>query len=750
MRAVVRLALAAAAMLAVPAVAVAAAAAEWLPMPAASLEVVPGSPLDLSGLTRPGPAGAQGPVRVAAGGGFLEFAGEPGRPVRFNCSQATFVPPAGGLPDKPTLARLVRQLKLGGYDAVRIHFIDAVLMGGRRADFDYDPVLLDRYFYFLAEAKAAGLYWIVDLQSSWNGARGNIFPHRWVGAHSHAEAFVSAEARAHWRGLVETLHDRVNPYTGATTLADPALAGVNLANENGLDFQRLVMKPERFEATLGPAFARWLAGQYGSEAALRAAWGALPEGESLAAGRISLPGRRETSARSRDFHRFTAELELDLFREQEAHLRGLGYRGPVATYNTNTGLHSDLGRSRMASLDLHEYHTVHSSLEPGGRMEDTSSLDTAAGYIRRLAWGQHAGAPLIVSEIGHPYWNSHRHEFGAVAGAYAALHGWSALCRFSEPLAVGLETPGRSERTRQLMPGQVAIDPVLRASETVIAFLYRRGDVATDGGAPVTVGFRRETAFGAAAQRGVPEPLSLVALLGPVRIRLVEDGASASGDAPEANAAGEPDVILGEAEAGGRTLLEALQTRGALPADVPADLGSGRLVSRTREIRLDRRSRILTVVTPRSIGVAGRAGGRVEAGGAMLDLVEGDGSAFLIGLDGEDLASARRLLLIYATDAINTGARFAGPGRSELVAVGTAPILVRAGVVRVALAGRTGDGGCWRAFALGPDGRRTAPVALTDRQGRTEADIDTARLPTGPSTYFEITRVAGADCAATP
>lgn len=146
----------------------------WLPLPAASLEVVSGSALDLSELAGPRSAGSLGPIQASHGGAFLEFANLPGRPVHLNCSQASFYLASGGIPDKTEVMRLVRQLKFGGYDAVRVPFMDAILMGGRQGDYDYDPVLLDRFYFFLSEAKKAGIYWIIDMQSSPNGALGNV------------------------------------------------------------------------------------------------------------------------------------------------------------------------------------------------------------------------------------------------------------------------------------------------------------------------------------------------------------------------------------------------------------------------------------------------------------------------------------------------------------------------------------------------------------------------------------------------
>lgn len=280
------------------------ARAECVPVRDASLSIRPGSPLDFSDLFPGDPAGAFGRV-VARPDGHLAYARRPDRPVRFLCASLAWSPASGGYPDKPAADAYALQLRRHGYNAARFHFVDANLMTGRTADFDYDPVALDRFRYLLAALKRNGVYWIIDAMTSPNGGFGGVFPDRWTDRHDlKLDVHLDPAARDHWRRLVETILGTVDPYTGTAPLADPALALVLLVNENGAAFDSVIdgrRTGAAYPAKLRPAFDAWLAARYGSTAALRSAWSGLDPGEDLEGGTVDLPASvDEAGPRMRD------------------------------------------------------------------------------------------------------------------------------------------------------------------------------------------------------------------------------------------------------------------------------------------------------------------------------------------------------------------------------------------------------------------------------------------------------------------
>ncbi|CAA9346138.1 MAG: GH148, partial [uncultured Microvirga sp.] len=507
-------------------------AAEWLTVPDESLVVARGSALDFSGLSAPGPAGVAGRVIVGASGA-LSFAQAPDRRARLNCASIAWSPATGGFPDHRTADLYAEQLRIHGYNLVRFHYVEATLMTDRKGDFDFDPEALDRFRYFLAALKRQGIYWVFDVLTSPNGARGDVFPHRWVEKHDlKLEVYVDDGARRHWRRLAETLLGAVNPHTGIRPLDDPALALVVLANENGLEFLSLLQSRKTGQAypdKLRPAFNAWLRKTYPNEGALKAAWGGLETGESLGAGTVHFPRDRfDPGPRMRDKQRFFLDLEAETFGWMERELRSLGYRGLVTSYNNWGSTAADLTRGQLSVVARHGYFDEVLGYEPGESITQRSSLDDEAGYVRSLAAARWLGRPFVVTEYGHPFWNRFRREAGLVLPAYAALQGWDFVCRHAEG-AIDLSTRQSAPRKRQLTPYGIGLDPVARAGETLAALLFHRGDVAPARGvAAIPLGGERDLVD--QGQGDWPADLTTVGLM--TKLGLVAPPAEASTGSP--------------------------------------------------------------------------------------------------------------------------------------------------------------------------------------------------------------------------
>jgi hypothetical protein len=219
-------------------------AGPWVPLPPQSLEVKAGSALDFSRWASvdsqggPVPAGTFGRVRIGKQGKFV-FEKKPDAPVRFLAASFGVSPASGAIPDAAESKRLARQLRLTGYNLVRFHMVDAVLMNKTRANLAFDPVQLDRLYALLAVLKSEGIYWMFDgLSSSRGGFSNSIIDKnkdQWAPSPFNVKTglYVSDTYREHFKDLVKKLFLPVNPYTARPIIDDPALAGIILVNEGG-------------------------------------------------------------------------------------------------------------------------------------------------------------------------------------------------------------------------------------------------------------------------------------------------------------------------------------------------------------------------------------------------------------------------------------------------------------------------------------------------------------------------------------
>nr|WP_314544173.1 hypothetical protein [uncultured Massilia sp.] len=770
-------------------------AGPWVAIPPQSLQIVPGSALDLSALHLSAlagdadaarPAGADGPVRVGAQGKFV-FANKPDRPVRFLAASWGVSPASGSFPDAAAGKRVARQLRLAGYNLVRLHMVDAVLMTGGGAHMTFNPVQLDRMYAFLAALKKEGLYWMFDGLSNKNGGYSNAVAGKGKGQWApspydvKAGVYVSDAEREHFRQLTRKLFTPVNPYTGLSIAADPALAGIILVNEGGIDFSVLTFGSPTVRASLGAAFNGWLKTRYGASTALQKAWsegGADrfdPGAESLEQGTVRLPvDIHKASPRNIDAQKFILAREAETARWMTAHFRapasagGIGYGGPLTSLNNWLSLQANLSRAQFSWIDMHAYFDDPSKFaEPGSTIRQASSFhDTgltpdardagrrSLGYVQSLAANRHAGKPFTVSEYGHVFWSAWRREAVAVA-AYAGLQDWDMICQFNEPVILdGADDAAVPQRHRAIYPYHIGLDPVAKATETLAALLFLRGDVAPSPNAVVVrigtddFGGANNSMGSAGGLRYALAGLALQTRLGVA----VDDGA---GPAALPGAWKTPrKTIAPTGKENPAQVTSELSAAGVLPRTGLTDVANAVYASDTRELVLRGRERSLAIATPRTEAAVFDA--TVPPGLAHLHIERFDTPAMvaLSSLDGRPLADAGRMLLTVSTDAINSGMTFqvTNPDGSRSVKqgelasvderkvlqdIGHLPVLLQSTRMRLGIV--NANYRSLAVYALALNGERMGRLEQVDaKDGTLFVDIDTQRYPT---TYFEIVAV---------
>jgi hypothetical protein len=230
------------------------------------------------------PAGKNGQI-VARNSHFFEAAS--GKRIRF---LAVNMVAAAAFPSHADAEKTAAHLAKMGVNLVRFHHLQnswGVDTGGSiwkkgRLYLDLDPVQLDKLDYLFAALKKHGIYSNINLQTTRKYLPEMGFPNSVVDIPFELDKRIDKVDRRMIRlqkQYARDLLDRKNPYTGLPYRDDPALAFVEINNENSLvgwpgesladAFGSL---PDAFRDEIVLGWNQWLSKRYGSDAAVKAAW----------------------------------------------------------------------------------------------------------------------------------------------------------------------------------------------------------------------------------------------------------------------------------------------------------------------------------------------------------------------------------------------------------------------------------------------------------------------------------------------
>jgi hypothetical protein len=182
-------------------------------------------------------------------------------------------------PEHEEAERLAARLARFGINCVRMHHMDAgAIWGDSPNKLTIDPKKLERLDYLIWQLKLHGIYTNLNLHVS-----------RWLG---EAEGFPNPRLRPDYDKGVGNFEPRMialqkqyasdllthrNPYTKTAYCAEPAVAFVEISNEDSLlavwHWGQLETLPDPYAATLRKLWNAWLRKKHGDTTALRKAWG---------------------------------------------------------------------------------------------------------------------------------------------------------------------------------------------------------------------------------------------------------------------------------------------------------------------------------------------------------------------------------------------------------------------------------------------------------------------------------------------
>jgi len=587
------------------------------------------SPADVSFLLD-APAGKDGFIRIQSG----HLATGKGQRIRFwgvhftDWSRGSVeIPPKDDMPMwAGTLGRF-------GVNLVRLHFLDLDaprgLIDASRDDSNaFDPGQLDRLDYEVAQFKKRGIY--VDLNLN-------------VGRSYKAGDGVADYAKIRWgKGL--TLYDprlielekdyarrlltHVNPYTGTAYRDEPAVAIVEIVNENGL-YPGFRAPTPYYDDELTAQYNAWLAQHPERLAVVRSLGSPAPR---LRPAEIASASRERYDAEVT----FYMDTERRFYEDMSRFLRDdLGVKCPII--GTADHSHSSSSYPMLASLarlgivDGHVYWEHPEEPPP----TDTPMVnDPLHSTVVQLSRSAVAGMPYTVTETNHPFPNEYASEGIPIIAAYGAFQDWDAIVTYTfEPKRAADWKPYVGDAF------DISLDPVRMPEMAVGALMFLRGDVQT---AHETVA-RTYSNEQVLESRRLPRteqpyftpgfPLDLP-LEHEVRIR------SLNGPPTEKFTASDPDPIV-------------------------ADTGQLAWYKGEVVINTDRTQALVGFI---------KAGER-DAGNLRATVRNNFATVVLSSLDGQPIARSNRMLLTAGSRVANTGMKW-NETRTRLTEWGGAPTLI--------------------------------------------------------------------------
>lgn len=445
------------------------------------------------------PAGKNGFIRVM-NGHLTEPNGE-----RFRIWGVNFTG-ASCFPSKEDAPAVAEHLARFGVNCVRFHFLDANWSGnlfveGRDDTRVLDPKQLDRLDFFIAELKKQGIYTNINLNVGRNYRKGDgVRDHEYLGLAKVVNYFDERIQALHKEYARQLLTHR-NPYTKSEYRHEPAVAAVELVNENSIVeawfSDRLLGKNTKKHPGTWADITAWYANQltekYNAWLKERLSATELRALRKMAGVEQGGPVPRLTksqfaAAGAKRFHleaEFYMELERDYFQSMYGYLKEeLGVRPLiVGTSDHNhgkTGYPLLASTSRMDIVDGHVYwqHPRYFTDPKTNRrtfsIKNTPMVnDPLNSTVVQLSRSAVAGKPYTVSETNHPFPNEYACEGIPILAVYSAFHDWDGIFFYTFEHAA-------PEGWQAKMPGHFDIrcDPVKMTSLAACALMFLRGDVS--------------------------------------------------------------------------------------------------------------------------------------------------------------------------------------------------------------------------------------------------------------------------------
>jgi hypothetical protein len=535
--------------------------------------------------------------------------------------------------------------------------------------------------------------------------------------------YFNPEFQAVYRTWLDALLCLPNPETGIALKDEPALAMVEMVNEDSLFFWTFNPEagqngniPDAQRARIEQQFGDWLLRKYPGQtlAQIRSsAWGGLSTAQdAFVSGRVGFRPlwniANERTRRDRDTAQFLTELQTAFYRGTYAYLKQtLGYRGLVYASNWQTASAQYLGPLDKWSntcadfMDRHGYFGgYHSGTASGYAVQAGQQYDdrTALKFQKEQGAGEdfnnplfdiiYNGQPSTITEVNWTPPSRFRAEFPILAAAYGCLQGSDAIFHFAAGSPAWDGTPGKFSVQTPAGLGQFP----------AAALLYRQGLVQT---APRVVNVQLLLSdLYSLKGTPIPAPVNFDQLRGDQ----VPPGATLTN----------VSAIDSLAFTVGRVAVE-FRTNG-VPQSQIVDLSpfidrTNRLArSHTGELEWNWAHGLVRIAAPAAQGMTGFLGaaGTADFPDVRIQSDSEYGAILLVSLDERPLAQSSRMLMQVMTEEKPFGwATDASSGVRTIINAGQPPVMVRncSGLVQL----KRADAATLRVSTLDFNGYREGP-----------------------------------------
>jgi hypothetical protein len=606
-------------------------------------------------------AGQCGFVHLSPTGDFVR--GD-GTPIRFwGCGTAEYTLSADELADH---ARFLAKL---GVNMVRIHAqIGPDSEANSPALTDVNQKEIDAIWRAVAAFKKEGIYvtispyWAIDRPAEGWGIdgykqRGNLW----------GLLFFDPKLQEGYKAWVRKLYAEKNPYTGIPLARDPAVAIIQVQNEDGMFFWTMDgMKPEEKRA-LGRKFGAWLVQKYGSIEDTADAWkDKMFPGDDFKAGDVAIlsvglwarPQSAGLSRRLDDQLEFFAETQRAFYAGIVKFYRvelGCGQLINASNWITADPVHlNDVERYTDCAADVlavNKYFTgIHDGKNSGWRIDPGDHFTNQPAVLNPWDLPTNlklvVGHPMIVTETTWVSPMDFQNEGPFLAAAYESLTGVAACDWFTATASEYEDDPRLTFldlNAQHALRKWTCSTPNIMGNFPAAAMMYRSGYVQR--GQPVVVENR---------------PLSD---LWKRRIPIISEDPTFD---PNRNA-GEPGARVGS-EVGVNPMAFLVGPVTVNYGGDPAknftdnlssfiDLKQKTITSETGQIHMNYGQGICTIDSPAAQGVSGflRAAGKISLSTVDIICRNRQASILVVSMDGKPLSESRRMLVQVGTPARLSG-----------------------------------------------------------------------------------------------